>query len=140
MCFQSQNLERSLEISILRKSPRSRSQIPNTKIVFFRATSAHKPAELLARYCDILLRRSAGNELEAGLKDAMAVFRLLEDKDVFQTCYARFLASRLIQQNSNSDEAESVMIGKLKHSCGFEYTAKLQRMFQVLHVLSHAQR
>jgi cullin 1 len=31
---------------------------------------------------------------------------------------------------SASDEAESSMIGKLKHACGFEYTSKLQRMYQ----------
>jgi cullin 1 len=32
---------------------------------------------------------------------------------------------------SASDDAEASMISKLKQACGFEYTSKLQRMFQV---------
>ena len=31
---------------------------------------------------------------------------------------------------SASDDAEASMISKLKQACGFEYTSKLQRMFQ----------
>uniref|UniRef100_A0A1X7SDI1 Cullin family profile domain-containing protein n=1 Tax=Amphimedon queenslandica TaxID=400682 RepID=A0A1X7SDI1_AMPQE len=40
------------------------------------------------------------------------------------------LAKRLVQQISASDDAEASMISKLKQACGFEYTSKLQRMFQ----------
>ncbi|MEQ2199283.1 Cullin-1 [Xenoophorus captivus] len=40
------------------------------------------------------------------------------------------LAKRLVHQNSASDDAEASMISKLKQACGFEYTSKLQRMFQ----------
>ena len=36
---------------------------------------------------------------------------------------------------SASDDAEASMISKLKQACGFEYTSKLQRMFQVLHII-----
>lgn len=88
----------------------------------------------------------------------MVVFKYIEDKDVFQKFYAKMLAKRLVHQNSASDDAEASMISKLKvpghsrprrpscHSvrppssmfvfvlsqqaCGFEYTSKLQRMFQ----------
>ena len=61
----------------------------------------------------------------------MVVFKYLEDKDVFQKFYSKMLANRLVQHQSASDEAESNMIAKLKHACGFEYTSKLQRMYQV---------
>ena len=61
----------------------------------------------------------------------MVVFKYLEDKDVFQKFYSKMLAARLVSNLSASDEAESSMIGKLKHTCGFEYTSKLQRMYQV---------
>jgi cullin 1 len=61
----------------------------------------------------------------------MVVFKYLEDKDVFQKFYSKMLATRLVSHQSASDEAESSMIGKLKHACGFEYTSKLQRMYQV---------
>lgn len=82
----------------------------------------------------------------------MIVFKYIEDKDVFQKFYSKMLAKRLVQHLSASDDAEASMISKLKvgyfckivryykshlgvlyslqHSCGFEYTSKLQRMFQ----------
>lgn len=63
----------------------------------------------------------------------MIVFKYLEDKDVFQKFYSKMLANRLVQHMSASDEAESSMIGKLKLACGYEYTSKLQRMYQVRH-------
>jgi len=40
------------------------------------------------------------------------------------------LAKRLVNSTSATDDAETSMIGKLKEECGFEYTNKLQRMFQ----------
>lgn len=80
----------------------------------------------------------------------MIIFKYIEDKDVFQKFYSKMLAKRLVQQNSASDDAEASMISKLKvrtvniligspvallypslqQACGFEYTSKLQRMFQ----------
>ncbi len=60
----------------------------------------------------------------------MIVFKYIEDKDVFQKFYSRQLAKRLVHVTSTSDDAETSMIGKLKEACGFEYTNKLQRMFQ----------
>lgn len=61
----------------------------------------------------------------------MVVFKYIEDKDVFQKFYSKMLAKRLVQHMSASDDAEASMISKLKQACGFEYTSKLQRMFQV---------
>ena len=60
----------------------------------------------------------------------MVVFKYIEDKDVFQKFYSKMLAKRLVQHMSASDDAEASMISKLKSACGFEYTNKLQRMFQ----------
>lgn len=62
----------------------------------------------------------------------MVVFKYIEDKDVFQKFYSKMLAKRLVQHMSASDDAEASMISKLKQACGFEYTSKLQRMFQVV--------
>ena len=61
----------------------------------------------------------------------MIVFKYIEDKDVFQTFYSKMLAKRLVHQISASADAEASMISKLKQACGYEYTSKLQRMFQV---------
>jgi len=60
----------------------------------------------------------------------MTVFKYVEDKDVFQKFYSRMLSRRLVNSTQASDEAEASMITKLKEACGFEYTNKLQRMFQ----------
>uniref|UniRef100_A0A8C0B5L9 Cullin-1 n=1 Tax=Buteo japonicus TaxID=224669 RepID=A0A8C0B5L9_9AVES len=95
----------------------------NNNAVTKMAQSSSKSPELLARYCDSLLKKSF-------FKTNMVVFKYIEDKDVFQKFYAKMLAKRLVHQNSASDDAEASMISKLKQACGFEYTSKLQRMFQ----------
>ncbi|CAD5234943.1 unnamed protein product [Bursaphelenchus xylophilus] len=108
------------------------SFINKNKITELAKTPAKSP-ELLAKCCDMLLRKSAKNpedrELEEFLTQVMVVFKYIDDKDVFQKFYSKFLAKRLVNEMSSSEEAESSMITKLKQMCGFEYTSKLQRMF-----------
>jgi cullin 1 len=74
-------------------------------------------------------KNSEDSELEDTLSQVMIVFTYIEDKDVFQKFYSKWLAKRLVTQASASDDAEATMISKLKTACGFEYTSKLQRMF-----------
>uniref|UniRef100_A0A2M4BET4 Cullin-1 n=1 Tax=Anopheles marajoara TaxID=58244 RepID=A0A2M4BET4_9DIPT len=106
----------------------------NTNAVTEQSKSANKSPELLAKYCDLLLKKSSKNPEEAELEDTlnqvMVVFKYIEDKDVFQKFYSKMLAKRLCHHMSASDDAEASMISKLKQACGFEYTSKLQRMFQ----------
>merc|ERR1712038_479890 len=106
----------------------------NNNAVTKHASQSSKSPELLAKYCDILLKKSSKNPEEAELEDTlnqvMVVFKYIEDKDVFQKFYSKMLAKRLVQHMSASDDAEASMISKLKQACGFEYTNKLQRMFQ----------
>ncbi|XP_078035139.1 cullin 1 [Augochlora pura] len=106
----------------------------NNNSVTRTANSSSKSPELLAKYCDLLLKKSSKNPEEAELEDTlnqvMVVFKYIEDKDVFQKFYSKMLAKRLVQHMSASDDAEASMISKLKQACGFEYTSKLQRMFQ----------
>ncbi|KAK9686823.1 Cullin family [Popillia japonica] len=106
----------------------------NANAVTKLANSSTKSPELLAKYCDLLLKKSSKNPEEAELEDTlnqvMVVFKYIEDKDVFQKFYSKMLAKRLVQHMSASDDAEASMISKLKQACGFEYTSKLQRMFQ----------
>lgn len=105
----------------------------NQNAVTIASQSASKSPELLAKYCDILLKKSSKNPEEAELEDTlnqvMVVFKYIEDKDVFQKFYSKMLAKRLCHHMSASDDAEESMISKLKAACGFEYTSKLQRMF-----------
>lgn len=89
--------------------------------------------ELLAKYCDILLKKSSkvvsDADLDEKLTRCVTVFKYLDDKDIFQRFYARMLAKRLIYYLSQSMDAEEIMINKLKQACGYEFTNKLHRMF-----------
>merc|ERR1712038_1588244 len=106
----------------------------NNNAVTKMASQSSKSPELLAKYISVLLQKSSKNPEEAELEDTlnqvMVVFEYIEDKDVFQKFYSKMLAKRLVQHMSASDDAEASMISKLKQACGFEYTNKLQRMFQ----------
>ncbi|KAJ5161599.1 cullin-1 [Penicillium capsulatum] len=101
-------------------------------------TATTKSPELLAKYTDSLLKKGAKaaeeSELEEMLVQIMTVFKYIEDKDVFQKFYSKMLAKRLVHVSSVSDDAETSMISKLKEACGFEYTNKLQRMFQDIQI------
>lgn len=96
--------------------------------------------ELLAKYCDNLLKKSSKGSSEAELDDKLCscitVFKYLDDKDVYQRHYARMLAKRLIHGQTASMDAEEVMINKLKQACGYEFTNKLHRMFTDMSVSS----
>lgn len=115
----------------------------NNNIVSKLSDSISKPPELMAKYCDLLLRKSSRNpeeaELEEKLKQVITVFRYLVDKDVFQKFYTKFFGRRLIHGTSSSDDAEMSMISKLKEACGYEYTSKLTRMYQDIAVNSKEQ-
>eukprot|EP01130_Rhizamoeba_saxonica_P018665 TRINITY_DN9413_c0_g1_i1.p1 TRINITY_DN9413_c0_g1~~TRINITY_DN9413_c0_g1_i1.p1 ORF type:complete len:534 (+),score=92.15 TRINITY_DN9413_c0_g1_i1:241-1602(+) len=95
--------------------------------------SSAKSPELLAKYCDILLRKGSVKLLEDEtlevLDSIMSIFLYIEDKDVFLVFYSRMLAKRLIHDTSKSEILEGQMISKLKQLAGFEYTTKLTRMF-----------
>lgn len=89
--------------------------------------------ELLAKYCDMLLKKSSkgmsDGEIEERLAESITIFKYIDDKDVFQKFYSRMLAKRLIHQQSQSMDAEEAMINRLKQACGYEFTNKLHRMF-----------
>uniref|UniRef100_A0A914X4Z2 Cullin family profile domain-containing protein n=1 Tax=Plectus sambesii TaxID=2011161 RepID=A0A914X4Z2_9BILA len=104
----------------------------NKNNVTIMSANTSKSAELLARYCDWLFKKSAKNSEEAELEDlltqVMIVFKYIEDKDAFEKFYSKMFAKRLIGGLSVNDDAESSMINKLKQMCGCDYTSRLQRM------------
>jgi cullin 1 len=107
--------------------------------------SSTKSSEFLSKYADQLLRKSSkvseDTEMEDSLNGCLTIFTFIEDKDVFQKFYSKNLAKRLVNGMSASDDAESMMISKLKEQCGYEYTSKLQRMFTDMSIskdLNHA--
>ncbi|KAJ2322677.1 ubiquitin ligase (cullin) of SCF, partial [Coemansia sp. RSA 2681] len=102
----------------------------------------NKASLLLAMYCDVLLKkgsaaaRKAGAEgaseddnLEEQLTQAICIFRYLKGTDVFQKFYSKFLARRLVYEQSASTHGEETMISKLKEVSGVEFITRLARMF-----------
>eukprot|EP00667_Euglena_gracilis_P003843 EG_transcript_3858 len=94
-----------------------------------------RSAELLAKYCHFILKpssRASKNltdlDLDQRIAKVLIIFKLLEDKDVFQKFYSSNFSRRLIQHQYSPD-MECSMISKLKEVSGYEYTYRLQRMF-----------
>lgn len=115
-----------------------------------------RSAELVAKYCDSLLKKSktTESEIDSKLTNSITIFKYIEDKDVYQKFYSRMLAKRLIHEQSQSMDTEEAMINRLKvrsiqflldiphpriennnlfcelqQACGYEFTNKLHRMF-----------
>eukprot|EP00929_Paragymnodinium_shiwhaense_P119379 TRINITY_DN91272_c0_g1_i1.p1 TRINITY_DN91272_c0_g1~~TRINITY_DN91272_c0_g1_i1.p1 ORF type:complete len:769 (+),score=209.87 TRINITY_DN91272_c0_g1_i1:168-2474(+) len=94
-----------------------------------------RTAQYLSLFVDDMFRKglkgvSSDVEIDTSLEQVVTVFRFLQDKDVFENFYKQHLARRLLTGRSVSDEAERSMISKLKSECGFQYTSKLEGMFQ----------
>lgn len=97
-----------------------------------------RAASCLAVYVDELLRvglRGASEEQITGeLQKAIVVFRYLSDKDVFESFYKQHLAKRLLGGRSVSDDAERAMVSQLKAECGYQFTSKLEGMFNDMRI------
>ena len=92
-----------------------------------------RAASCLAVYVDDLLRQGLRGcselEMERQLSNVVTVFRYLSDKDVFESYYKQHLAKRLLTGRSVGDSAERSMVGQLKAECGYQFTSKLEGMF-----------
>ncbi|CAI5727400.1 unnamed protein product [Peronospora destructor] len=89
-------------------------------------------AGYLAHYLDELLRSKSRfeEEMDGRVAQVIALFRYLQDKDVFEEFYKGLLAKRLLNSRGTSDEAEKLVISKLKAECGYQFTSKLEGMFK----------
>ncbi|KAF9113623.1 Cullin-3 [Mortierella sp. AM989] len=93
-----------------------------------------KAPEFMSLFIDNKLKKDfkgkSDDEVENILNKTTTLFRFLSDKDVFERYYKQHLSNRLLHGKSLSDEAERGMIGKLKIECGYQFTSKLEGMFQ----------
>eukprot|EP00882_Tetradesmus_deserticola_P002834 GHRQ01003012.1.p1 GENE.GHRQ01003012.1~~GHRQ01003012.1.p1 ORF type:complete len:735 (+),score=416.28 GHRQ01003012.1:173-2206(+) len=89
--------------------------------------------EFISLFIDDRLRKglkgASEGEVEATLDKVMALFRYLQEKDVFEKYYKQHLAKRLLSGRTVSDDAERNMLVKLKTECGYQFTSKLESMF-----------
>lgn len=53
------------------------------------------------------------------LEKVIRIFRYLQDKDIFEGFYKNALSKRLLDQRSVNEDAEKLLIKKLKEECGF---------------------
>lgn len=95
-------------------------------------------AELMSTFCDRILKSGGEklneSEVEENLDRIVQLFSYLTDKDLFAEIYRNQLAKRLLNQRSTSDDAEKLMIAKLKVQCGTQFTSKMEGMLSDLAV------
>lgn len=100
-----------------------------------------KCPELLANYCDMLLRKTplskrlTSEQIESRLKDVLLVLKYIENKDVFMRYHKAHLTRRLILDSSADSEKEEDMVEWLREvGMPADYVNKLARMFQDIKV------
>jgi hypothetical protein len=69
-------------------------------------------------------------EADLKLKRNFFIFKLIKQKDVFESHFKKLLCRRLIEGTSLSDEFEQLFVGKMKTECGTAYTSKIETMFK----------
>lgn len=74
------------------------------------------------------------HEVDNDLNDLFDIFKLLTNKDVFQTHYKQLLMKRLIDSISLNWEIENSLILKFKTECGNYYTNKISAMFNDINI------
>lgn len=100
-------------------------------------TPESKCPELLANYCDMLLRKTplskrlTSDQIESRLKDVLLVLKYVNNKDVFMRYHKVHLTRRLILDSSADSEKEEDMVEWLREvGMPADYVNKLTRMFQ----------
>ena len=100
-----------------------------------------KCPELLANYCDMLLRRTTmskkltSDEVETKLKEVLLVLKYVQNKDVFMRYAKAHLTRRLILDTSADSEKEENMVEWLREvGMPADFINKLARMFQDIKV------
>ncbi|XP_074279653.1 cullin-1-like [Silene latifolia] len=90
-------------------------------------------AELLATFCDIILKKGGGEKLdddaiEDSLDKVVKLLAYVSDKDLFAEFHRKKLSRRLLFDKSNNDDHERSILSKLKQQCGGQFTSKMEGM------------
>ncbi len=110
---------------------------------YFVNMRSNRPAELLAKHMDAILRgggkivgsgskggQAAEDDVESALDSCLSIFRFISGKDAFEAFYKKDLAKRLLFNRSFSLDIEKSAISRLKNECGPHFTSKLEGMFK----------
>ncbi|VDP98957.1 unnamed protein product [Trichobilharzia regenti] len=82
----------------------------------------------------------SSSDIENKLTASIAIFKYIDDKDLFQKYYQRLLCKRLVFNYSSMLELEESVINQLKTVCGYEFTSKFQRMFSDVQICPEMNR
>jgi hypothetical protein len=92
----------------------------------------HTPS-YIAHFVDIELKRGFKGVLEQDIDSRLsAIVRLfccLHGRDIFLQQYTKLLSTRLLNKTLLSQEAEEMMLQKLKVECGVNAVSKMSKMF-----------
>lgn len=69
-------------------------------------------------------------EVDLTLDKAITLIRYLQDKDMFQRYYQKHLSRRLLHGKSESQEAEKLLISRMKQEVGSFFTQRFEGMFK----------
>ena len=102
-------------------------------------------AELMASFCDNLLKKGGGErlsdeDLDEVLDKVVKLLAYVSDKDLFSEFYRKRLARRLIGNTSASEDAEKGVLSRLKQQCGQQFTSKMEGMVQDLQMAKEKER
>lgn len=98
----------------------------------------NRTAKALVLYLDEMFKKDFKTIQEVELNEVMDkiihIFRYLLDKDVFEGFYQNSFAKRLLENRNTNEDAERVLVLKLKEECGFQFTQRLEVMFKDIKV------
>ncbi|XP_050363708.1 cullin-1 [Argentina anserina] len=98
-----------------------------------KAVSGSSSAELLAGFCDNILKKGGSEKLsdeaiEETLEKVVKLLAYISDKDLFAEFYRKKLARRLLFDRSANEDHEKSILTKLKQQCGGQFTSKMEGM------------
>ncbi|PKK73724.1 Cullin-domain-containing protein [Rhizophagus irregularis] len=100
-----------------------------------------KSPEFISLFIDDNLKKGLKGETEkeigSVLNKAITLFRFVEEKDVFERYYKQHLAKRLLLGHSVNHGAEKRTISKLEIVSGYQFTTKLEDMFNNMRISSN---
>ncbi|XP_008484198.1 cullin-5 [Diaphorina citri] len=116
-------------------------ELPTKQCTGIKTLPESKCPELLANYCDMLLRKTplskrlTADEIESKLRNVLLVLKYVQNKDVFMRFHKAHLTRRLILDTSADSEKEENMVEWLRDvGMPADYVNKLARMFQDIKV------
>lgn len=93
-----------------------------------------KTAQALVAYLDSNFKSDFKNNTEVEISEkvdkCIQIFRYLQNKDEFEGFYKASFSKRLLDSRKILEDAEQLLIRKLKEECGFLFTNKVETMYR----------